>query len=162
MEVEEIKSSRAKTVLFLLISLGFVAICVAIASDGAAESYKSWFGGAFFGLCTVVFAWLLFRPQRLVLAPTGFMVAGGLIRSPKQILWREVSPLFVYRIPRGGKAIGYNFAPGARKDSALIRVNRLMGAEGGLPNGWPGSPERMVERINAYRARALAEGRSVE
>ena len=162
MDVEEIKSSRGKTLLFLLISLGFVAIFVVIPSDDAAESYWSWFGGAFFGLGTVVFAWLLVRPQRLVLAPTGFTVAGGLVRSPKQILWREVNPLFVYRIPRVGKMIGYNFAPGARKDSALIRINRLAGAEGALPKGWPGSPERLVERINAYRARALAEGRSVE
>lgn len=157
MEVEEIKSSRGKTVFFLLISLAFVAIAVAIPSEDVAESYKYWLAGAFFGLCSVVFAWLLIRPQRLLLAPTGFTVAGGFVRSPKHVLWRDVNPFFVYRLSRGGKMIGYNFAPGARTDSTLIRVNRLVGAEGALPKGWPGSPELMVERINAYRARALAE-----
>lgn len=162
MEVEEIKSSRGKTVLVLLISLAFVSISVAIPSEAASESYKSWLAGAFFGLCSVVFAFLLVRPQRLLLTPTGFTVAGGLVRSPKQILWRDVSPLFVYRLARGGKMIGYNFAPGARKDSTLIRVNRFAGAEGALPKGWPGSPERMVERINAYRAQALAQDTNSE
>lgn len=67
MDVEEIKSSRGKTVLFLLISLAFVAISVAIPSEDAADSYKSWLGGGVFGLCSVVFAWLLIRPQRLSL-----------------------------------------------------------------------------------------------
>lgn len=162
MEVEEIKSSRGKTVLFLLISLAFVSISVAIPSETAVESYNSWFAGAFFGLCSVVFAFLLIRPQRLLLAPTGFTVTGGLVRSPKQVLWHDVNPLFVFRLGRGGKMIGYNFAPGARKDSTLIRVNRFVGAEGALPQGWPGSPDRMVERINAYRALALAQDTNFE
>ena len=157
MEVEEIKSSRGKTVLFLLISLAFVATSVTIPSEDAAENYKSWFAGAFFGVCSVVFAWLLIRPQRLLLAPTGFTFAGGLVRSPKHVLWRDVNPFFVNRLKMGGKMIGYNFAPGARRDSTLIRVNRFAGNDGVLPKGWPESPELMVERINAYRARALAE-----
>lgn len=162
MEVEEIKSSRGKTLLFLLMSLAFVSVFVAIPSESPSEGYKSWLGGAFFGLCSVVFAFLLIRPQRLLLAPTGFTVAGGLIRSPKQILWRDVSPLFVYHLAKGGKMIGYNFTPGARKESTVTRVNRFVGAEGALPKGWPGSPERMVERINAYRAQALAEAPNSE
>lgn len=53
--------------------------------------------------------------------------------------------------------IGYNFTPGSRKDSALFHVNRFVGAEGGLPMDWPGSPEQMVELINVYRAQALAQ-----
>lgn len=157
MEVEEIKSSRRKAVLYLLGSLAFTAISIALSSEAAAESYTLWLGGVFFGLCSVVFAFLLVRPQRLLLAPTGFTVAGGLVRTPTQVLWRDVTPFFVYRLPRGGKMIGYNFAPGARKVSPLIRVNRLAGAEGALPKVWPGSPERMVERINAYREQALAK-----
>ncbi|MNF09851.1 hypothetical protein D3C80_2106200 [compost metagenome] len=73
------------------------------------------------------------------------------------MLWREVDPFFEYRLPRGGTLIGYNFAPSARKASALIRVNRFLGAEAALPKGWPGSSEEMVERLNAYRAKALAK-----
>jgi hypothetical protein len=157
MKVEEIKSSRGKTTLLLLISLVFVAVSAVIPSESDAERYKSWLGGGFFGLCSVVFTFLLIRPQRLLLAPTGFTVAGGLVRSPKQVLWRDVTPFFVYRLARGGSTIGFNFVPGARKNSTLIRVNRLVGAEGALPKGWPESPERMVERLNAYRAQALAE-----
>jgi hypothetical protein len=157
MEVEEIKSSRGKAALYLLISLAFVTISVATPSESAAERYMLWLGGAFFGLCSVVLASLLIRPQRLLLAPMGFTVAGGLVGAAKQVLWRDVSPLFVVRSAMGVKMIGFNFAPGAREDSTLIRVNRFVGAEGALPKGWPISPERMVERINAYRAQALAE-----
>ncbi|MNY33539.1 hypothetical protein D3C86_1678220 [compost metagenome] len=155
--MEEITSSRGKTARFLLISLVFVAVSIAIPNDAPGERYKLWLAGAFFGLCSVVFAFLLIRPQRLLLTPTGFTVAGGLVWSPKQILWRDVDPFFVYRLVRGGKMIGYNFTPGSRKDSALFHVNRFVGAEGGLPMDWPGSPEQMVELINVYRAQALAQ-----
>lgn len=157
MDVEEIKSSRGKTVLGLLVSLTFVAIFVAIPSEPAADSHKAWLGGGFFGLCSVVFACLLIRPQRLSLTPTGFTVSGGLIRSPKHVLWRDVDSFFEYRLPRGGTMVGYRFVPGARSDSALIRVSRSLGAEAALPKGSPESTEQLVERLNAYRARALAQ-----
>lgn len=156
MEKEEIIASRWKTAILFLISLAFVAMSVAIPSE-ADEIYASMFAGAFFGLGSVVFGWQLIRPQRLSLSPTGFTVSGGLIRSPKPVLWRDVSPFFVVSLRRGGRMIGYNFMPGARRESTLVRMNRLVGAEAALPGGWPGSPEQMVERINAYRAKALAE-----
>lgn len=162
MEAEEIKSSRGKTVLFLLIGLAFLSILVVVPSETAVERFNSWFAGAFFGLCSVVFAFLLIRPHRLLLAPSGFTVTGGFVRSPKQVLWHDVNPFFVLRLGRAGKMIGYNFAPGAHKDSTLIRMNRFLGAEGALPQGWPGSPDRMVERINAYRALALAQDTNFE
>ncbi|WP_406853021.1 hypothetical protein WEU32_04430 [Brevundimonas sp. BH3] len=161
MEAEEIKSSRGKSVLLLVSSLAFLSISVAMPSETAVESFNSWFAVAFSGLCSVVFAFLLIRPHRLLLAPSGFTVTGGFVRSPKQVLWHDVNPFFVFRLGRAGKVIGYNFAPGS-KDTTLIRMNRFVGAEGALPQGWPGSPDRMVERINAYRALALAQDTNFE
>ena len=152
MEVEEIKSSRGKTVFFLMISMALASIFVMNPSETAADSYNSFLGVAFFGLGSVIFVFLLIHPQRLLLSPTGFQVSGGLIRSPKHVLWHEVGPFFVYY-----GMVGYDFVPGARQDSALIRLNRLLGAEAALPKGWPESAERMVERLNAFRDKALAQ-----
>ena len=157
MESEEIKSSRGKTVLFLLINLAFALLSVAIPVEAAGDRYKFWLVGTFFGLGSVVCAYLLIRPQRLLLSPTGFTLSGGLVRSPKHWTWREVGPFFVYQLQEGGTMVGFNFAQGARQDSTLVRVSEFLGAEGALPGGWQESTERMVERLNAFRDKALAQ-----
>jgi len=104
----------------------------------------------------LVFCWLLIRPQRLTLNPEGFTVSGGLVRSPKKIAWHSIEPFFVYRLPRGGKMIGFNFQPeGAPDRTLLMKLNGRLGAEGSLPKLWPGSPDQVVEELNAYRKQAL-------
>jgi hypothetical protein len=62
----------------------------------------------------VGFIWLAIRPQRLLLDDDGFTVAGGFVRSPKKVLWRNVEKFFVYRLPKGGKLVAYTLLPQAR------------------------------------------------
>lgn len=153
----EYVSSRAKTSLLLLGSLAFVSIAAFLPEDGGGSSWRLWCGG-FFGLGGLVALWLLVRPQRLRLDSTGFTVLGGLVRSPKPIPWGDISPFFLYRLPRGGRMIGFNFRPGAASRTRLAEFNRRLGAEGALPKLWPGSPEHMVEELNDFREQALAAG----
>jgi hypothetical protein len=141
--------------LYLLLSLAFVAGGVLIVRDPSSGA-GGWLCMTFFGLCAVVFAIQLIRPQVLTLDIDGFTLDGGLVWSPKTVLWRDVQGFFVYRLPRGGKMIGYNWEPGAKKDTAARRLVRAFGADGALPKGWPGSPEQMVEDLNAYRLWALS------
>lgn len=149
-----IEASRLKMSLYLAGSLIFVAIGAMMVGDDS-TNLKAWLALVFFGLCAAIFAFLLMRPQVLELDAKGFTVRGGFIRAPKKVLWRDVESVFVYKLPRGGKMIGYNLVPAARKDTALGRIARSFGADGALPKGWPGSPEKMAEDLNAYRVWAL-------
>ncbi|MER8429930.1 STM3941 family protein [Mesorhizobium caraganae] len=150
-----IRASRGKTLLLLLASLVFVFASVFLIRASESDETGLWWGIAFFRLCALVFAWALVRPQTLMLDGNGFAVGGGFVRSPHHIPWKDVQGFYVYSLPRGGKMIGYNFEPGARKDSALRSVARSLGAEAALPKGWPFSPEEMAVLLNEYRRRAM-------
>ena len=154
----EISASRKKTALTLAISLGFVATGWATFphADADPELWKSQLVILFFGLCSVVALWLLIRPQRLLLDDEGFIVTGGLTWSQRKIYWRDIDSFFLYRLPKGGKMIGFNYKPEARKDSILSNIARQIGADGALPKGWPLSDEQMVEELNARRLQAVS------
>lgn len=149
-----IEASRLKMSLYLAGSLVFFALAVWMVRDPS-TGWKGWLALGFVTLCVASFTWMLVRPQVLELDAKGFTVGGGFVRSPKKVLWRDVESFFVYKLPRGGKMIGYNLVPAARKATALGRIARSFGADGALPKGWPGSPEKMVEDLNAYRLWAL-------
>ncbi len=151
----EFSLSRWKTVPYLGVNLAFVVGALFLLQHPDEGAWKLLFGLGLFGLCSVMLVWLLIRPYRLLLDREGFTLAGGFIRLPKKIPWREVDGFFVYRGPRGGKRIGYNYLPGALKDSGLARFGRVLGADGALPKGWRLSPEKMVAELDAYRRQAV-------
>jgi len=109
-----------------------------------------WLVVGFFGLCALVFGWLQIRPQVLLLEPDGFTVMGGLVRNPRKVPWSDVDHFFVFRLPRGGSIVGYNYKAGRKLDSRLGRISSAMGADAGLPKGWPMSPEKLVETMNHF------------
>jgi hypothetical protein len=158
MEPLTITGSRLKTALYLALSTVFVAggVWVVGHPSQAKDLIYGWLSIALFGLGALVFVWLLARPQVLRLDSEGFSLRGGLVRSPKVTRWRDVQSFFVFRLPRGGKMIGFNYAEGRAPSMALAVVSGLAGADGGLPKGWPKSPEAMVALLNDYRVRALA------
>jgi len=156
MVTTELATARWKIALYLAGSLAFVAIALLLLEHPDRDAWKLQFVLGFFGLCAVVFAWLLIRPQRLLLDPEGFTVVGGFARNPKKVRWRDIDEFFVYRLPRGGKMIGFNYKPGAREVSPIARLNRRLGADGALPKGWAQSPENVATELNEYRVRAIA------
>jgi hypothetical protein len=153
---EMIHGSRVKAVLYLLLSAGFVACSpLLIQSVDLKEQIGGWLGLTFFGAGALVFAWLIIRPQRLTLNKKGFTLSGGLVWTPKTELWQNTTAFFLYSLPRSGTSIGYNYVAGVKKDTALLRMNRSLGAEASLPRVWKGSPKLMAGRLNDYRAQAL-------
>jgi len=158
MPTTEITTSRWKIAVFLGGSLAFVAIAFWLLQHPTQNAWKLKLGFVFFGLCAALFVGLLINPQRLVLDHEGFTILGGFVRSPKKIQWRDIDGFFVYRLPRGGKMIGFNYKAGASPRPRLARFNRAFGAEGALPKGWPQSPEALAAQLNAYRAQALGGG----
>jgi hypothetical protein len=158
MNTTEISASRWKTLLYLGISLAFVVIALLGLRHPSRDAEKLQLALVFFGPCVAVFAWMLIRPSRLLLDDEGFMVLGGFTRSRKKIYWRDIDKFFIYRLPRGIKAIGYNYKPSARKASTVNDLARSLGADGTLPKGWTRSPDKIVEELNGYRLRAAGDG----
>jgi hypothetical protein len=154
-DTREYRSSRVKAALYLLLSIGFVSLGF-LPSSTRPGGWALWLAVGFFALGIPVFATLLIRPQRLLLDRSGFTVTGGLIRKPSTTRWQDMEGFFVYRLPKGGKMIGYNYSPDAPDVSSLVKVSRRFGADAALPKGWPGSPDVMVDELNAFRERALA------
>lgn len=153
----EIVSSRRKTVLLLLLSLGFVSIALFL--PGPPDEALFW-SGTFFSLCSAVFVALLFRPQRLLLDDDGFALSGGLIRSPRKIAWQDVSEFFLMPIRPGTSMIGFNYnATSSSKPRAAAVSRRVAGADGAISGVWPGSTRNLVDQLNEYRERALRGAR---
>lgn len=153
-EPHEIASSRGKALGLLALSLGFVAIALFVPADDGDQTWR-WLCGGFFGLCAIAFVALIVRPQRVVLDGGGFTVSGGLARSPRHVAWRDVDRFFAYRLPRGGRMVGYELAVHARPDTYMGDLARRWGADGVLPKTLAESPETIADRFNAYRAAAL-------
>jgi hypothetical protein len=153
----EIVGARWKAALYLIASLAFAVGGALMLNDPDESRAAAMLCLMVFGIGAVVFLVLLLRPQRLVLNSEGFEVSGGLVGTPKLVRWRDIEPLFVYRLPRAGKMIGYNFRPGVKPESTMGRIARRFGADAALPKGWPMSPDAMVEHLNAVRAQALGE-----
>jgi hypothetical protein len=158
MEPLTITGSRLNAALYLVLSIVFVACGIWLVGHPAQakDLIYGWLSIALFGLGALVFVGLLARPQVLRLDSDGFSLRGGLVRSPRLTLWRDVQPFFVFRLSRGGKMIGFNYAEGPAPSKTQAFVSGLVGAEGALPRGWPKSPEAMVTLLNDYRERALA------
>jgi len=156
MEPLVIRGSRGKTLLLLLACLAFAlgsAFLIYVSKDD--DTIGLWFCMALFGPGALVFAWLLVRPQMLVLNPQGFILGGGLVRSPKLVQWKDIEGFHVYSLPKAGEMIGYNFAPGVKKSSVMRSITKSLGAEAALPKGWQFSPEEMAVLLNEYRRRAM-------
>ncbi|WP_149790509.1 STM3941 family protein [Mesorhizobium sp. NFR06] len=155
-EPRVIRGSRGKALLLLFGCLIFVLAGIGTLkhhpNDGQA---MTWTGIIFFGLGVPVAISLLIRPQTLALDRDGFILDGGLLVRPKKVAWRDVKGFHVWRPRNRSKSVGYDFEPGARKETALMRVNRRLGAEDCLPGGWQYSPDKMVEILNSYRLQAL-------
>jgi hypothetical protein len=145
----EIVASRFKTTLFLILSLGFVALGLLL---GEQNDHSLRWGTGFFALCSLVFIIQLVRPQKLSLDQEGLSLSGGLLRSPTKIAWRDVTHFFVVQIRPGTSMIGFNYsADASNKPRGAAFSRRIAGADGALSGVWAGSNASVVDKLNAYR-----------
>lgn len=162
---ERYVQSTVITLVALLLSCAMtgasIFIVLFVNASGRADLAQSaiigWLGIGFFGLCVCVFLGLLARPQTLLLDSVGFTLAGGLIRTPQKTAWRDVERFCIYRQGFTSPSfVGFNYATDRAPKHRLLKFNRAMGADNVLPGVWALPTPEMVERLNAYRARALA------
>lgn len=160
MEPQVIRESRVKMGGYLAISLAFVALFVwmALGSTSERDVLTGWIGVALFGVGALLFGWLLVRPQVLRLDAQGFVLEGGLVRTPKRIAWADIDRFFVVNAPRGGELILFSYLPGRAPPSRLGRLIHPYGADGGLPKNWTLSPKALVALLNDYRAKCAPAG----
>jgi hypothetical protein len=160
LEPQTITESRLKASGSLAVSLVFFVIGLVWLRhpDGLEELVMAWLCVVLFGFGVLVMTLLMVRPMVLRLDADGYTLSGGLMRAPRQTLWRNIEPFYIYQLPRGGRMIGYNYVAGYKPDNLVKKFNRAFGAEAALPRGWPSSPEKMVTLLNDYRARALGTG----
>ncbi|PWB90922.1 hypothetical protein C5688_08650 [Methylocystis sp. MitZ-2018] len=126
-------------------------------TDGISPTTMCWLGIGFFGFGICVNLVLLARPHSLLLDSEGFTLAGGLIRTPQKIAWRDIERFFVHRLDSPSPSfVGYDFAAGHEPKHWLLKISRANGADGMLPGLWTLPAPDLVERLNAYRARAMA------
>ncbi|HEY5071356.1 MAG TPA: hypothetical protein VII63_04925 [Caulobacteraceae bacterium] len=154
---ERITASRLRTAVYLAI---FVVMLAALAPsllrpESGTRLFWTWAGCAFLGVGVLVFSWMQVRPQVIGLDANGLTLAGGLVRTPLKIAWRDIEPFFVFDLPRGGSMVGFNYAPGRQPDSPLAGFASGFGADGALPGSWTPSTKDMVAKLNDYRRRAL-------
>ncbi len=156
LEPKIIRGSLFKGVFNVLACAAFAVFGVMMIRDGGPDAISGWFALVFFGGGGLVLLVTMVRPQVLTLDAQGFTISGGVSGKPRKTAWADIEDFFVYKLPRGGKMIGFNYVPSARKDGWMAKANQAFGADGALPKGWPGKPEDLAAELNAYRARALA------
>ncbi len=118
-------------------------------------------GVVFFCAPLLRLLWLLIRPYNLLLDGEGFTLSGGTSLKPQKTAWRDVERFFI----RGSGVLGPQFvAWGCVADRSPKRwafMSQFVApegerADGALPNLWTLSAPELEQRLNAYRARALA------
>lgn len=153
----EITASRGKRLLLFAGCLAFVATALLLDRHARADwGIRS--AELFFGLGSLIALWMLIRPQRILLDGVGFTLAGGLVRTPRRIAWADIDRFVVYRMPRGGKMVGWRYRPDRARGALARAVEAMTGVDGALPGCWPGKPEALVATLEQYRA--AATGRS--
>jgi Bacterial PH domain len=145
-----IRSSQWKATVFLLISLGFVAIAVLILQDPKESHWPAWLGIALFGLGIPVFGLRLVRPDRLTLTPDGITW-----RSPLRTThwtWNDVQSFRPY-VPAPttvARHVGFDFTETYRGRDVGLRgtAKALTGVEGSLGSGWEMGPAELCDLLN--------------
>jgi hypothetical protein len=113
-----------------------------------------WVGTPFFGLATLAAALLVFKPSRVTLNASGFVITPPLAK-PRRVAWRDIEPLFIWQVRRT-RGVAYRFLPDRRPPGLLAGFNAALGYDGSLPAALPIKAQALADLMNAYRAAAAA------
>jgi hypothetical protein len=138
------EGNRKKAFLLLLISAGFACAGLFLNPEG---EMLGWFAAAFFGLCFLVFVYMLI-PGTIRLKVDRSGIEMKTMFKPMKLAWADVDGFYVGRVP-GSKMIGINFS----KSYGKLRAGRkfsasLTGMEGALPDHFNKSAEELCEILN--------------
>jgi hypothetical protein len=123
--------------------------------DRGIERWQGWLATLFFSACAAAAVVLLLRPTTLSLDAEGLVLAGGMIRTPRRIPWTQAERFRLYRLPRGGRMIGYDKPRDPLADTPRGLTAAFLGVDGSLPTNWTMSSDKLVALLNSYRAQVL-------
>jgi hypothetical protein len=138
-----------KTLLVLIVCLGFVAAGVFLVPERSAMFYASI--GLFALGAVVMIVQLLPGSSYLTVSREGFETCTLFRKTLTR--WQDVSEFGVYRM-RGSKFVGFNFSPEYSKAAGARKVSRgLVGFEGALPDTYGFRAEDLAELLDYCRSR---------
>jgi hypothetical protein len=142
------RPKKAKTLLFLLLCLAFVACGLLMIHDGKAFG---WLGVAFFGLGVIVFTLqLLFDCSHLRVSPSGIEVRS--LWRTHSYKWSDISHFFPGHISSRSMVL-FDYSPAYHKSRTGRAVAKtLTGAEGALPDTYGFTAEALAEHLNQWMA----------
>lgn len=151
--------SKSKQWKLLAFSTVLSAACFWLASEG---QKSGWFFGGFFLLCGLVgLVQMLPNSVSLTVDEEGFRYV-ALFRTHR-FRWAEIESFGTYVLKFKARTtvyVGFNFVPGAREQTSLMRASRRnLGYEAGLPEAYGHTPEQLAALLEAYRVR-YAQDRS--
>ena len=149
--------TSARKVSFMLL-LG----CALIAGLYFVTRAAGLFAIVFLAIPLLRLLWLLIRPYNLLLDGEGFTLSGGTCLKPQKTAWRDVERFFIRGsvVLPGPKSVAWGCVAG-RSPKRWAFMSQFLApegelADGALPDLWTLSAPELEQRLNAYRARALA------
>ncbi|MBG0799631.1 hypothetical protein IYX23_18345 [Methylocystis sp. L43] len=148
--------TSARKVFFMLL-LG----CALVAGSFFVTRAVGLFAILFLAVPLLRLLWLLIRPYKLMLDGEGFTLSGGTSLKPQKTAWRDVERFFIRgSVVPGPKSVAWACVAGRSPKKRAFMSHFLAPegelADGELPDLWTSSAPELEQRLNAYRARALA------
>lgn len=142
-----LRPNRIKTILFLLLSIGFVSLTPITMEKNVA---MSWGGAIFFGLGVIVFTVQLFpNASYLRLNEEGFEVR-SMYRS-HFTKWSDIEA-FGCGYMGNRKAVMFDYSEQHTKQKVGKKIASIVsGAEGGLPDTYNMKAEKLAELMNEWK-----------
>jgi hypothetical protein len=165
-DVQVLRVSGTKAILFMVLSLVFVAIGVCLLVQVSVNPLVAWVAIVFFGLRAVVFLiQLIPGASYLRLTPEGLTMCA--MWRKRFYRWDDIAKFGVTSFQTGltkKKMVGFNFASSSThpdRSSALVKMNVVIsGYEAGLPDdyrlGYQGLADLLNARLQQARSRAAA------
>jgi hypothetical protein len=140
------RPKKAKTLLFLLLCLAFVACGLLMIHEGKAFG---WLGVAFFGLGVIVFTLqLLFDCSHLRVSSSGIEVRS--LWRTHSYKWSDISHFFPGQISSRSMVL-FDYSPAYHKSQiGRVVAKTLTGAEGALPDNYGFTAEALAEHLNQW------------
>jgi hypothetical protein len=156
--VEILRPGKKKWVMVLLISVGFVAIGIAVIQSptAAMEPFMAYGSVIFFGIGVVAaIVQLLPGSAFLRLSPEGFTIRHMWRNTVYR--WSDIERFGVLEIRPSGhrqRMVGLNFSesfPNARRVRSMVRS--LSGFDGALPDNYGWDCARLAAHLESWKAR---------
>ncbi|MGJ0426417.1 hypothetical protein [Methylocystis sp.] len=113
-------------------------------------------GVVFFGVPLLKLLWLLIRPYNLLMDDEGFTLSGGTCMTAQKTAWRDIERIYVRNDSNFFDRLFASVYVAGPSFKRSTFTSLFLEPDKALPGLWTLSAPDLEQRLNAYRARALA------